>query len=69
MLLAQQTDAQVIVASDCITALKFLRSCTPDLMLMDERLLTHEGIDLTLRLRTMKDLQHIPILLFSAEFS
>jgi DNA-binding response OmpR family regulator len=67
MLLAQRTDTQVIVASDCVTALKFLRSCTPDLLLVDERLLTHDGIDLTPRLRTMKDLQDIPILLFSAE--
>ncbi len=40
----------------------------PDLMLTDERLLTHDGIDLTPRLRRMKDLQDIPILLFSAEF-
>jgi DNA-binding response OmpR family regulator len=68
MLLVQRTDTQVLVASDCITALKLLRSCTPDLMLVDERLLTHDGIDLTFRLRTMKDLQDIPILLFSAEF-
>jgi DNA-binding response OmpR family regulator len=68
MLLAQRTDTQVIVASNCVTALKFLRSCTPDLLLVDERLLTHDGIDLTSRLRRMKDLQDIPILLFSAEF-
>ncbi len=68
MLLAQWTDTQVIVASDCLTALKFLRSCTPDLMLMDERLLTQNGIDLAPRLLTMKDLQDIPVLLFSANF-
>jgi DNA-binding response OmpR family regulator len=68
MLLAQQADIQVIVASDCLTALKLLRSCTPDLMLVDERLLTHNGIDLTPRLRTMKDLQDIPLLFFSADF-
>ena len=66
-LLAQRADTQVIVVSDCVTALKFLRSCTPDLMLVDERLLTHNGIDLTPRLRIMKDLQDIPLLLFSAE--
>jgi CheY-like chemotaxis protein len=68
MLQAQQTDTQVIIASDCVTALKFLRSCTPDLMLVDERLLTHNGIDLAPRILTMKDLQDIPILLFSADF-
>jgi CheY-like chemotaxis protein len=68
MLLAQRTDTQVIVASDCITALKFLRSCMPDLMLVDERLLTHDGIDLTPRLLVMKDLQDIPLLLFSAAY-
>jgi DNA-binding response OmpR family regulator len=65
--LAQRADMQVIVVSDCVTALKLLRSCTPDLMLVDERLLIHNGIDLTPRLRTMKDLQDIPILLFGAE--
>ncbi len=32
--LAKQADYQMIVASDCLTALKFLRSCTPDLMLV-----------------------------------
>jgi DNA-binding response OmpR family regulator len=68
MLLAQQANIQVIVASDCLTALKLLRSCTPDLMLVDERLLIHNGIDLTPRLRTMKDLQDIPLLFFSADF-
>jgi DNA-binding response OmpR family regulator len=67
MLLAQQVDIQVIIASDCVTALKFLRSCTPDLILVDERLLIHNGIDLTSRLRIMKDLQETPFLLFSAD--
>jgi len=37
-------------------------------MLVDERLLIHNGIDLTPRLRTMKDLQDIPLLFFSADF-
>ncbi len=32
--LAKQADYQMIVASDCLTALKFLSSCTPDLMLV-----------------------------------
>jgi len=66
-MLAHQANYQIIVASDCLTALKFLRSCTPDLMLVDERLLMHNGIDLAPRLRMMKDLQDIPLLLFSAD--
>jgi DNA-binding response OmpR family regulator len=65
-MLVHQANDQIIVASNCVTALKFLRSCTPDLMLVDERLLMHNGIDLAPRLRMMKDLQDIPLLLFSA---
>ena len=65
---APKADYQVIVTSDCLTALKFIRSCTPDLMLMDERLLMHNGIDLRPRLLIMKDLQDIPFLLFCADF-
>ncbi len=67
-MLAHQADYQIIVASDYLTALKFLRSCTPDLMLVDERLLMRNGIDLAPRLLVMKDLQEIPLLLFSADF-
>lgn len=68
-MLVHQANDQIIVASDCLTALKFLRSCTPDLMLVDERLLMHNGIDLAPRLLMMKDLQDIPLLLFSAGFT
>jgi len=64
-MLAQQAGYQVIVASDCLTALKFLRSCKPDLMLLDACLLTRNGFDLLPRLQVMKDLQDIPLLLFS----
>ena len=64
--LAQQAGCQVIVASDCVTALKFVRSCKPDLMLVEARLLTHNGIDLLPRLQMMQDLQGIPLLLLRA---
>jgi response regulator RpfG family c-di-GMP phosphodiesterase len=64
-MLAQQAGYQVIVSSDCLTALKFLRSCKPDLMLLDARLLKRHGIDLLPRLQVMKDLQDIPLLLFN----
>jgi len=37
-------------------------------MLVDERLLTYDGIDLTPRLLIMKDLQDISILMFSVDF-
>jgi DNA-binding response OmpR family regulator len=59
---------QVIVASDIVTAMQFLRSCKPDLMLLDERLLMRNGIDFRARLSLMKDLQDIPLLLLSADF-
>jgi DNA-binding response OmpR family regulator len=65
---AQQADYQVIVASDCLTALKFTRSCKPNLILLNERLLTRNGIDFGYRLSRMKDLQEIPLLLLGADF-
>lgn len=51
--LAQQAGYQAIVASDCVTALKFLRICQPELILLDELLLTRNGIDLLPRLQVM----------------
>jgi len=67
-MLAQQAGYQVLVASDCMTALKFLRSCKPDLVLLDERLLIRNGTDLWPRLHLMKDLQDIPLLLLTARW-
>jgi response regulator RpfG family c-di-GMP phosphodiesterase len=64
-MLAQQVDYQVLVASDWVTATKFLRVCTPNLILLDEHLLTRHGIDLLPRLQVMKDLQDIPLLFLS----
>ena len=66
-LLAQQAADQVILVSDCLTTLKFLRYCTPDLILLDERLLHVNGIELGPRLAVMKDLQAIPLLLFDVD--
>src|SRR5229473_697735 len=45
-LLAQQAAYQVILVSDCLTTLKFLHYCKPDLIFLDERLLHINGIDL-----------------------
>ncbi len=67
-MLAQQGSYQVIFASDGLTALKFIRSCKPDLILLDERLLTRNGIDLAPRFSVMQDLQAIPLLLLSVNF-
>jgi DNA-binding response OmpR family regulator len=66
-MLAQQAGYQVIFASDCLTALKFLHFFKPDLMLLDARLLTRDGTDLLPRLRLMKDLQDIPLLLLGTD--
>ncbi len=66
-MLAQQADYQVIVASDWWVAWQFLRMCKPDLILLDEHLLTQHGIDLLPRLQVMKDLQDIPLLLFGTD--
>ena len=62
-ILARAAGYQVIVATDCLTALKFLCSCKPDLMLVDARLLSRQGIDFFPRLQMMHDLQDIPLLL------
>jgi two-component SAPR family response regulator len=60
-LLAQQAGNQAILVSDCLTTLKFLQYCKPDLILLDDRLLHSNGIELGPRLAVMKDLQDIPI--------
>ena len=59
---------QVIVASTCKAALKFMRSCTPNLILLSEHLLINHEIDLSQRLFMMVDLQAIPLLLHGAAF-
>jgi two-component SAPR family response regulator len=64
----QKAGDQVIVASNCKSALKFMRSCKPDLILLNERLLMSHEIDLAHRLFMMKDLRAIPLLLHGAAF-
>jgi response regulator RpfG family c-di-GMP phosphodiesterase len=51
----------------CASSGKFIRSFKPDLMLLDERLLTRDGTDLLQRLHLMKDLQDIPLLLLGTD--
>ena len=65
--LAQQARYHVIVASDWLTALKFLHLYKPDLILLDDRLLTRHGIDLLPRLLVLKELQDIPLLFLSTD--
>ena len=63
----QQTAHQLIHASDCLTMLKFLQFFKPHLIVWNEQLLTINGIDLSTRLQVMKELQTIPLLLFSTD--
>jgi len=65
---AQKAGYQVIVASNCKAALKFMRWCKPNLILLNERLLMSHEIDFAHRLFIMKDLQEIPLLLHGAAF-
>ncbi len=67
-LLARQADYEVILVSDCLTTLKFLHYCTPDLIILDARLLQSNGIELGPRLAVMKELQDIPVLLLGTDF-
>ena len=66
-LLARQATYEIILVSDCLTTLKFLHYCTPDLIILDERLLHSNGIELGPRLAVMKELQDIPILVLSVD--
>jgi|SRR5579872_1365132 len=66
-LLAQQAAYQVILVSDCLTTLKFLHYCTPDLILLDDRLLHSQGIELGPRLALMRDLHNIPLIVFGTD--
>jgi CheY-like chemotaxis protein len=68
-MLAQQGAYRIIFASNWLTALKFLRTCKADLMLLDERLLTRSGISLVQCLDLMQDLRDIPLLLLSTDSS
>jgi len=65
---AQKAGYQVIVASNCKAALKFMRSCKPNLILLNERLLMSHEIDFSHRFFMMKDLQAIPLFLHDAAF-
>ena len=65
---AQKADYQVIVASTSKAALKFVRSYTPNLILLNERLLISHGINLSHRLFLVVDLQAIPLLLHGAAY-
>jgi DNA-binding response OmpR family regulator len=65
---ALKANDQVIVASTCKAAMKFMRSCTPNLILLSEHLLINHEIDLSQRLFMMVDLQAIPLLLHGSAF-
>jgi len=64
---AVQAASQVIHVSGCLTTLKFLRYYTPDLILLDERLLHSNGSELGPRLAVMKDLQAMALLRVDGE--
>jgi hypothetical protein len=49
--------------------LKFIRSYKAGLILLNERLLTRNGIDFGPRLAVIEDLQAIPLLLLSVDFT
>jgi CheY-like chemotaxis protein len=56
----------VETAEDAEQALALLRSCRPDLILMDIQLPGMDGLDLTRRLRTVEELKKVRIVALTA---
>jgi len=57
---------QVVTASDGLTGINVARRELPDLILMDINIGGLDGYEMTTRLRTIEDLQHVPIVAVTA---
>jgi CheY-like chemotaxis protein len=56
---------QVSVASDGVEALKFVEKYSPDLILLDLKMPKLDGYQVFKRLKSYKETQEIPVILFS----
>lgn len=62
----QETPHQALLASDSFQALKIVQDLKPDLLLLDYSLPRMNGLELYDKLHAMKELEHVPALLISA---
>ena len=63
----QETSYQALFAFDGHRALKMLHDLKPDLIVLDYGLPHMNGLELYDRIHTMKELEHIPVLMISAQ--
>jgi CheY-like chemotaxis protein len=63
----QETPYQAVLVSDGFEALKMLRSLKPDLLILDYCLPGMNGLELYDTIHAVKGLEHIPVLVVSAE--
>ena len=54
---------QVVVAQDAANALSALDKSTPDIIVLEPQLATHDGIELLYEIRSYDDWQHVPVVL------
>ena len=65
-ILSENDQYNIQLAEDGETALKLVKQCPPDVILLDVMMPTVSGYDVTRQLRTDKTLPYIPILLLTA---
>ena len=63
----QETSYQAVLASDGYEALRVLRTLKPDLLILDYGLPGMNGLELYDTIHTVKALEHLPVLIVSAE--
>ena len=63
----QETSHQAVLASDGFGALKLLHTLEPDLFLLDYHLPDMNGLQFYDTIHAVKALEHLPVLLISAE--
>ena len=63
----QETSHQAVLASDGFQALKMLRTLIPDLLILDYSLPGMNGLELYDTIHAVKALEHLPVLIVSAE--
>ncbi|HEY3991956.1 MAG TPA: response regulator [Ktedonobacteraceae bacterium] len=64
--LRTETPYQALLAIDGLQALEMVKTLAPDLFVLDYQLPHMNGLELADRLRATEELQHVPVLLMSA---
>jgi DNA-binding response OmpR family regulator len=66
--LSQETSHRLFITNNAVGAFNFMKSVKPDLILLDYHLPGINGIEICLRLRSMRDLIDIPVIIISAYY-